>query len=435
MTTPSLSILPSLSTFKKGHSQTLDILVALQAPERKTTVKRPSLNLAIVIDNSGSMSGGPLEHAKQAARALVGSLKEEDRVSIVTYSDQAKVVLESMSAEAAKKIIDSALNKVRPEGLTALEAGWLVGAQQIAPFVSSYGVSRVLLLSDGEANVGQTNIQKLAETGLQLADKGITTSTYGIGNNFNETLMTAIAQSSQGVAVYASNADDLATYFSNEFAMLCDLAGKDISLGLTVKHQTKGKLAIPVKCLNTLPLNSDGTVRLPALLSGAESWAIYTVELDEKTSLDNITIEGVVTYLDDQGEKHSLKKSTEVKAGAKNGKNNTKTVERAKEVRAGILAKEAAEAARRGDMETTNNILRGISGMAGNNAYVSAVAHNLSALAATGNLDVLAKEAHYSSTTMSTRAVEANENFLELNGGKYGLRKAEQGKAQKGEEV
>lgn len=428
----SLHLLPSQSVAKAGEALTLDVLVALRAPARATQKQRPSLNLAVVIDNSGSMNGMPLWHAKQAAASLVHGLQAQDRVAIVVYSTHARVVLPSMTAEEAKLRVDGVLANVNAESSTALHAGWLTGAGEIAPFVSQYGVSRVLLLSDGQANQGEVRIQALSEAGQKLAQAGITTSTYGLGLGFNEVLMTAIAEAGQGLAVYAENADDLSTYFANEFAMLCDLAGKDIRIGVSAVDAS-GKTVIG-KCLNALPTADDNRVRLPALLSGAESWAIYSFEVPKGQAKADMTLSAKATFVDEEGRTHTLESQSQVKFGRKAGGEDETVVERAKEVRAGAMAREAAEAAMRGDMDRSNHLIRGITGMAGNNAYVAAVALNLSQVSQTGNASAFAKEALYSSTTMSNRVVDSDENFRVLDGGKYGLRKAAQGKAQKGSE-
>lgn len=428
---PQLQLVPLRKRARAGHAQTLDVLVALQAPMREQTGSRPTLNLAVVIDNSGSMQGHPLDHAKRAAAALVHGLQPDDRVSIVTYADSARVVLASMPADQAKVQVDRVLAAVQTEGCTALHAGWLAGAEQVAPFVSQYGISRVLLLSDGNANVGEQRPDALRDAGRKLAAAGITTSTYGIGSHFNETLMAACAQAGQGIAVYAQDADGLATYFANEFAMLCDLAGKDVRLAMTVKGG-KGKPMQP-QCLNDLE-TVDGQVRLPALLSGAESWAVFSIDLDEKQARGQLALEACVQFVDQDGQAHTLTAQEKVAFGERAGAADKRVAERAKEARAAQVAKQAREAAIAGDFGRRDHLIRSMAGMAQGNAYVAAVAQNLADVAASGNAALFAKEALYSSTTMTSRVADQGEDHTVLSAGRYGLRKAMQGRAVKGED-
>ena len=427
---PVLIAAPSVARAKTGQPLSLDVLVALRAPERVSTTKRPSLNLAVVIDISGSMNGLPLQHAKTAAAGLVHSLTEHDRVSVVVYGSNARVVLPSTPALQAKASIDVLLAGVQCEGMTALHAGWLTGAAQIAPFVSQYGVSRVLLLTDGCANVGETSVDALVAAGATLSDTGITTSSYGIGHNFNETLMTAIAQAGQGMAVYAADADGLATYFTNEFAMLGDLVGKDMRVELTITDAEGAPVVWT--CLNPLATDSVGRIRLPALLSGTDSWAVFHADVPADKAHKNLNITARVAYVDEKGASHTSETTTPLVFGKTNAAANTEVVERAKEARAAQMARQAAEAAQRGDMGSMRSIVDQMAGMAMGNAYVASVAQNLSAAALSGDHRVFAKEALYSSTAMGTRSVDIGEDAGLLSAGKYGLRKAVQGQAVEG---
>jgi hypothetical protein len=226
---------------------------------------------------------------------------------------------------------------------------------------------------------------------------------------------------------YASNADALVSYFSSEFQMLCDMVGRDVRLSL-IARDAKGN-TIEVKCLNELPEADDGQWRLPALLEGSETWAVFSLQETTLKTGQAVSVEASAKWTGSDGKSHSAQTTIHIKSAKANGKENEAAVERAKEARAAVMARQAAETARRGDLAGSQHIIRTMSAMAGNNAYINGVSNHLSAVAASGNTAMLAKEAFYGSTTMSSRVADIGEDAKLLSGGRYGLKKAAQGKA------
>ena len=160
----------------------MDVLIRVQAPDapKSGLPERPRLNLAIVIDRSGSMSGQPLLEAKRAAAFMIDSLKATDRASVVTYDDEVTVVAASRHVDGTT-YFKSAIAEIHSGGSTNLHGGWLKGAEEAAKHLAPKYTSRVLLLSDGQANAGMTNVNGIALQVAQLGDTGVTTSTYGLG--------------------------------------------------------------------------------------------------------------------------------------------------------------------------------------------------------------------------------------------------------------
>ena len=141
----------------QGYENEIYALVKASASENMNE-KRDSLplNLSIVIDRSGSMAGPPLEEAKKSAAYIVGKMREIDTISIVAYDHSAKVVVPSQKVEN-KGAINAAINMIVEGGSTNLHQGWLLGAEEVAKNKSSQSLNRVLLLSDGNANQGETS--------------------------------------------------------------------------------------------------------------------------------------------------------------------------------------------------------------------------------------------------------------------------------------
>ena len=117
-----------------------------------------------------------------------------------------------------KQHIISQITEISTSGMTALHAGWLMGAEEVAKYKTEKSLNRVLLLSDGNANVGLTSTEQIKQQCAQLADLDVTTSTYGLGHEFNEELMIEMANSGLGQGYYGETADDLSDPFKEELS-------------------------------------------------------------------------------------------------------------------------------------------------------------------------------------------------------------------------
>jgi len=217
-----------------GQHNIVDVLVRVQAPDRPKNglPERQPVNLAIVIDRSGSMSGHPLHEAKRAAGFMIDNLKSSDRASVVVYDDDVNVLIPSQQVEN-RLHFKSAISGVHSGGSTNLHGGWLRGAEEAAAHLNPRFISRVLLLSDGQANVGLTDLDEIATQCSKLADAGVSTSTHGLGEAFNEELMVAMARSGRGSNYYSETAESLLERFQEEFALLSALCARNIRLCLT----------------------------------------------------------------------------------------------------------------------------------------------------------------------------------------------------------
>ncbi|XCN71465.1 MAG: VWA domain-containing protein [Candidatus Electrothrix aestuarii] len=211
----------------------LEVLV-IAAPATGAVKRRLPLNLALVIDTSGSMRDeNKLTSVQQAAIALVNRLQPEDRLAIVSYNNEAKVVLPSSPMkmeQEARWLIQS----LRADGGTNLGAGLIEGYHQLREFASPRSINRVLLLSDGKANVGITSSAELSRMALQEADAGISLSTFGVGLDFNEDLMAALSESGRGMYYFIDRPESMETILAKEFNSVESLMAADIQVTITL---------------------------------------------------------------------------------------------------------------------------------------------------------------------------------------------------------
>lgn len=177
---------------------------------------RLPMNISIVLDRSGSMSGDKIRNARQAAKYIVDQLGPDDFVSIVSYDQIVDVVYPAGRVEN-KMGIKSKIDRITDRGSTNLMGGAMKGFDEVKKNYRSGYINRVLLLSDGLANEGITNpteIERIIRR--KNSQDGISISTFGVGNDYNEDLMTAMAESGTGNYYFISNANDIAGIFEKE---------------------------------------------------------------------------------------------------------------------------------------------------------------------------------------------------------------------------
>ncbi|MEM7696965.1 MAG: VWA domain-containing protein [Verrucomicrobiota bacterium] len=207
----------------------------IDAPARE----RPPLNIAVVMDRSGSMSGQKLEQARQAASLLVSQLSPNDRVSLITYDSEIEVLVPSTRMKKKARAITRQISAIVPGGSTALYAGVEAGAEQVAEFYDEASLNRVILLSDGLANVGPKSNREIVSLGQRFADQGISVTTIGLGFDYNEILMTSLAEASDANFYHVADVETLPEVFERELGELQSVVARKIVVEVTCPSGVK----------------------------------------------------------------------------------------------------------------------------------------------------------------------------------------------------
>jgi Ca-activated chloride channel homolog len=192
---------------------------------------RTPLNLSLVLDRSGSMSGGKLAAARGAAQALVRRLFPEDVVSVVAYDDSvATVALPGTGAEQTG--LQEAIAAIETGGMTNLSGGWLRGRDLVSTRLLPGGVNRVILMTDGQANQGITDPAQLVGLCQEASRRSISTTTIGFGQDFNEHLLRAMADAGSGQTYYIERTDQAGAVFQEELAGLLTLSAQNVAVAI-----------------------------------------------------------------------------------------------------------------------------------------------------------------------------------------------------------
>jgi len=263
MSDPQIDVIPIRGAVRSDAPVTLDVLLRITPPMPERKVERPALNLGLVLDRSGSMAAqNKIGFAKEAAIYAVQQLLPSDRVSVTIFDDRVETIVPNTLAEDKSRIVEL-IQGVLPANSTALHGGWLEGGNQVREHLLNAGLNRVLLLSDGLANVGETNTDVICTDVNRLVKQGVSTSTMGVGDHYAEDLMEAMARSGDGNYYYIESPQQLADIFQTELKGLMATFGNSVSLG--IEPQAGVVLADVLNDLDRLP---SGRLKMPNLISG-----------------------------------------------------------------------------------------------------------------------------------------------------------------------
>jgi Ca-activated chloride channel family protein len=258
-----------------GRTQNAYLRVSLTGYEMSESIERPPLNVAIVLDESSSMSGEKIARAKEAAILAVSKLSAKDVVSIVTYNSTVNVLVPATRVTNKSRLYD-AIETIRANGSTALFAGTSKGAFEVRKFLDRERVNRVVLLSDGMANVGPDSPSALGQLGRSLAKEGMSVSTIGLGLGYNEDLMTQLANYSDGNHEFVENSADLARVFDREFGDAMSVVAQNVEIEILCDKGVR-----PIRIIGR-----DGTIignrvvtSMNQLYSAQQNYVVLEVEV------------------------------------------------------------------------------------------------------------------------------------------------------------
>lgn len=286
----SLSMTARLShPFVAIGTQDVFATVDLRAMELAGATRGP-VNLALVIDRSGSMSGFKLNQAKQAARQLISQLQSSDRLAIVHYGSDVKSLDGMLATAENKERMLTYVDGIWDDGGTNIAAGLTTGRDVLLSAKSDFKVNRLILISDGQPTEGMVDTSALTAVVREIRGYGVSVSSIGVGDDFNEQLMEAFAEVGAGAYAYLQDASQLAAIFQKDL----NAAGTQVARGVTLTFRVpKGAQLQRVLGYSQVSRRTDGdselvTVALPDFAASQQERVVahFTVNASVGGSLD-----------------------------------------------------------------------------------------------------------------------------------------------------
>lgn len=215
----------------QGSSGEAFLVIDLAAAQVQAQVQRPSMGVALVIDRSGSMAGDKIVNARSAASSFIQSLADGDVVSVYQYDDVVEQIAPPTVVDAnSRALLSSVVQGIQPRGSTNLHGGLVAGIESLSSALAERPVRRVILISDGLANVGPSSPFELGNTAAAGAARGVSVTTIGVGLDYDENLMTQVAIRSGGRFYHLQEPAQLAAILETELNSLGATVARAIQL-------------------------------------------------------------------------------------------------------------------------------------------------------------------------------------------------------------
>jgi Ca-activated chloride channel family protein len=265
------------------------LLIRLAATKSSDQTRRAPIDVAFVVDRSGSMEGEKISLAKDAVDAAIRHLTDDDRAALVVYDNEIDTLQKLQPATPrVKTSIRLTLNGVDARGSTDLCGGWLTGCQELSNDLPATGtngsdplrIRRSLLLTDGLANVGTTDPSELTRHATELRKRGVSTTALGVGLDFDEELLSCLAEAGGGNFQFIEHAAQLREFFEKELGELLTIAAAGLTISLSLPHGVRARL------LNSYPAERTGKridVSIGELPAGDEVNLIFALTVAPAT--------------------------------------------------------------------------------------------------------------------------------------------------------
>ena len=211
------------------------LYAAVSVKGRPAATALGPLNIALVLDRSGSMHGDPFRNMLMAAETFVGQLRDGDRVSIVAFSDGVYLAAPPVIIDGnTRNLVIASVRTLNDGGGTNLGGGFLAGLAQVFGAFNPWQVNQVVLFSDGQPNIGITSSSELARIAARAAESGVAVTTIGFGMEHDELLMQGMADASGGNYYYVDSPGDMSRIFQQEAGAILRTAARSTDVDLVL---------------------------------------------------------------------------------------------------------------------------------------------------------------------------------------------------------
>ena len=239
------------------ESQLFYVLLDLTVPENLGPQPSPPINACLVIDRSTSMSGVRMDTVKATAIELLRHLRAQDTLAIVAFSDRAEVILPANRGYRRNEV-EAKISKIQSGGGTEIYQGLEAGFYEIRRYLSNKQINHMILLTDGRTYGDEEECVQLAE---KMASSGISLSTLGIGDEWNDHFLDGLANRTGGSSFYVSHPGDIAEFLEEKFRGLSQVYAEQMLLKLENSPGVLLQYALRLQP-DTMPLPAESLIRL-----------------------------------------------------------------------------------------------------------------------------------------------------------------------------
>lgn len=268
--------------------------VSISAPTIAKTQRAP-LNIAVLLDASGSMNkAGKLEEAQSALSQLWSSLSPNDRFTLITFADSAQVVHQNQLVGTSTNP-PIGLSFIQPEGGTNLYDGLHTALEALKLGDNAQNIDRLILISDGKANVGPSSKRHLKEQASRFSEQGYSLSAIGLGVDYDETALRMLTDVGGGTYHLVDAAHRMNTVLQNEIASNTTMASSSTVVSLSFPNGVT-----PLRYLGWFP-EKDGRstrIHLGELYSNMKKQVFIEVEIEPEVMLSNEIVQARLSYFD-----------------------------------------------------------------------------------------------------------------------------------------
>lgn len=277
-----VEVTPAHSLIRAGRGGTVAARVRIRAREMPSAAS-PPVNLGLVIDTSSSMDGEAIADARAAARAVLESMKDGDRLSLVVFHSTAEVLVPSTVLDRRSRArVAERIREMRAHGTTDLQTGLARGIDEVARELKPDGINRIVLLSDGVPNDASAVVGAAQGAG----QRGISITALGLGLEYDETLLTAIAQNAGGRFHFIRESAQVASVMRDEVLQLRRVVARNAQLVLT-----PGPGVALSAVLGQAPIQSGRVTQLPIGELAQGETREFFVELSLGSHVDGSSVE------------------------------------------------------------------------------------------------------------------------------------------------
>ena len=290
-----LNFHPEHEYFPVSPNAHFHLLLELNAPLAKDYKRNTPLNLAFVLDSSGSMAGSKIEYVKQAVIFALKQLTADDAASLTTFNSSVYTIFPGSRVVNSRELIQEVF-KIGATGMTNLSGGLLQGYQELDRFFSDKAINRVILLTDGLANVGITNHQELAEIAAKNSAQNKTLTCLGVGVDFDENLLMTLTDAGRGNYYYINTPDRIPAFFEQELNGLSKIAAQNIKLTLNFPD-----LVFPVRIYDLkakFHSKTSLTIDLDELYAGQSQRLLLSIQVENVSIPRELPLNIELQYFD-----------------------------------------------------------------------------------------------------------------------------------------